>query len=132
RSGSNLRQGTYLHETRLTPAVVRAGLSLLATIQIPGDKHPEAQPLFAPKVPLQDGPHDLMLVATNADQVWAFDANTYQMQWARSVGRPIVSTRKIDGWLTNENFGIVSTPVIDGGNVYVVAWISSDGTVATA
>jgi len=29
RSGSNLRHGTYLHETRLTPAVVRGGLRKL-------------------------------------------------------------------------------------------------------
>ena len=132
RSGSNLRYGTYLKETRLTPDVVRHGLELLGTLHAPGDTHPEAQPLFAPKVPTHDGLHDLVIVATNADQVWAFDANTYEVQWTRTVGKPVKSIQKIDGWLTNDHFGIMSTPVIDGGNVYVVAWVSTDGKMATA
>ena len=132
RSGSNFRYGTFLRETRLTPDVVRQGLSLLATIHVPGDKHPEAQPLFAPKVTLQDGVHDLVVVATNADQIWAFDANSYEMQWTRTVGKPIKSTPQIDGWLTNDHFGILSTPVIDSGNVYAVAWVSTDGTIGAA
>ena len=134
RSGSNLRQGTYLHETRLTPDVVRGGLSLLAALQVPGDKHPEAQPLFAPRVSTHDGFHDLVLIATNADDVWAFDANTYRLLWTRNVGRAIASTKAIDGWGTNDNFGILSTPVIDigSGNLYVVAWVSTDAKVTTA
>jgi len=134
RSGSNLRLGTYLHETQLTPDVVRGGLSLLAALQVPGDKHPEAQPLFAPKVSMHDGLHDLVLIATNANEVWAFDANTYRMLWTRNVGRAVASTKDIDYWRTNDNFGILSTPVIDSGsgNMYVVAWVSTDAKVATA
>lgn len=132
RSGSNLRYGTYLNETRLTPEVVRGGLSLLATIPVPGDAHPEAQPLFIPRITLHNGTHDLVVIATNANQVWAFDANTYEMQWASTISRPIASTKQIDYWITNEHIGIMSTPVIDGGNVYAVAWVSTDGTFQTA
>ena len=132
RSGSNMRYGTYLTETRLTPEVVRGGLSLLATLKLPGDRRIEAQTLFANSVAMKNGSHDLAIQATNANQVYAFDAKTYKQLWMRTLGKPIKSIQKIDSWLTNDSFGILGTPVIVGGSVYCVAWVSADGNYTTA
>src|SRR3569833_2453529 len=83
RSGSNLRHGTYLHETRLTPAVVRGGLRKLFSMKMPGDQlGMEAQPLFMPSVRLANGAtHDLCVCATMANAIYGFDAKP-----ARSSG----------------------------------------------
>jgi outer membrane protein assembly factor BamB len=130
RSGGNLRHGVYGGETRLTPAVVRGGLRKLFTLTMTGDKRGmEAQPLFAPAIRANNGQtHDLCVCSTMANQVWAFDANSGKQIWKASLGKPINSTKQIDGWLINDHWGILSTGVIDAGVLYCVAWISGDGS----
>ena len=134
RSGSNLRHGTYLNETRLTPAVVGGGLRKLFSMKLPGDRlGMEAQPLFVPHFKLAGGAvRDLCICCTMANLVYAFDAGTGALLWKRSLGTPIKGTKAIDTHLINDHWGILSTPVVDGDKLYCVAWTSQDGTVQKA
>ena len=134
RSGGNLRHGTYLHETRLTPAVVSGGLRKLFSMKMTGDQiGMEAQPLFMPSVKLASGAtHDLCVCATMANAIYGFDANTGAALWKRVLGAPIKGTRAIDAWLINDHWGILSTPALDNGMAYCVAWISPDGSAGKA
>jgi hypothetical protein len=123
-----LRHGAY-HETRLTPAVVRGGLHKLAELKLPGDAHGmDAQPLFAAGVSINGHRKDLILCATLANRIHAFDCATYKQVWMTDVGKSVLSTNKIDFWGTNQHFGIMSTPEIVDDKLYVVAWISPDAT----
>src|SRR4029079_18268227 len=128
RSGSNLRYGAYA-ETRLTPAVVRGGLRKVAQLTMTGDaRGMDAQPLFAPRVMVKGKPTDLVLCATMANHVYAFDCATYKTVWVAKAGKPVNGTVNIDFHRTNDHFGIMSTPEVVDGNLYAVAWISPDGT----
>jgi len=134
RAYDNTRSGANTRETVLTPdAVVSRGIIRRLSLQLPGDQRgAEAQPLFVPGVTLADGTtHDVIYVATMANIVFAFDAHSGAELWQRLLGRPIDGNRSIDSWLINDHWGILSTPVIDesSGTMYVVAWISPDGSV---
>jgi hypothetical protein len=133
RSYDNLRSCTNTRETTLTPALVRRNpLRKHFSMVLPGDARGlEAQPLFLPDVTIADGTtHDMCLLATMANQVWAYDANDGTPLWMVRLGKPINGSRAIDYWTINDHWGILSTPVIDSDTkaVYCVAWISSDGT----
>jgi hypothetical protein len=128
RSGSNLRYGAY-HETRLTPAVVRGGMRKLAELKMAGDAHGmDAQPVFAPRVMINGRRRDLILCATLANRIYAFDCATYKQVWMTNLGKPIISSKSIDFWGTNQHFGIMSTPEILDNRLYVVAWVSQNGS----
>lgn len=133
RSYDNTRSGTNYNETILTPASLKSkGISRLFSVALPGDaRGAEAQPLIVPGVRCSDGfTHDLLLVATMSNHLYAFDANTGTPLWTQRLGNPIVGSSKIDGWLINTNWGVLSTPVVDrdANVVYSVAWSSPDGT----
>ncbi|MGC9944939.1 MAG: PQQ-binding-like beta-propeller repeat protein [Bryobacteraceae bacterium] len=133
RSYDNSRSGANTNETTLTPAAVGTrGIKRLFTLALPGDKRgAEAQPLIVPQVTMADGSqHDVVYIATMANRVFAFDANTGAQLWMVQIGTPINGAKKIDGYLINDHWGIVSTPVIDtaAGVMYANAWISPDGT----
>jgi hypothetical protein len=84
RSYDNSRSGANVHETILTPAAIRTrGIQRLFTLALPGDaRGSEAQPLIVPQVKLADGStHDVVYIATMANQVFAFDANTGAQLW---------------------------------------------------
>lgn len=77
----NARTGQNTHERVLTPANVKAPDQFvrLFTHQVEGDVY--AQPLYVPKLEIPaKGRHNVVFVATEADQVYAFDAEN-------SVGR---------------------------------------------
>ncbi|MBR1092115.1 hypothetical protein JQ621_32105 [Bradyrhizobium manausense] len=128
------RSGANNSETELTATAVRTkGIVKLFSIPIPDDPRLEAQPLAVGGVHTPGGRiRDLIFQATMGNWVYAFDAATGDKVWATHLGRPIVGTRAIDGHLTNVNWGILSTPVIDeaAGILYACAWISDDGSVA--
>lgn len=135
RSYDNSRSGTNVHETVLTPeAVGTRGIKKLLTLELPGDKRGcEAQPLIVPQVTMADGSqHDVVYLATMANRVFAFDANTGTQLWMVELGTPINGSTKIDEYLINDHWGILFTPVIDAaaGVLYACAWISHDGTSA--
>jgi hypothetical protein len=78
RAYSNDRSGSNTEENVLTAAAVRSrGIKRLFSLPLPGDRRgAEAQPLIVPAVALPGGRiRDLILLATMANQVFAFDAN---------------------------------------------------------
>ncbi len=134
RSYDNFRSGANTQETILTPSAVGTrGMKRLFTLALPGDARGcEAQPLVVPQVKLADGSsHDVVYIATMANQIYAFDANNGEQLWMTQLGT-VKGTKQIDGYLINDHWGILSTPVIDtaAGILYACAWISTDETVA--
>jgi outer membrane protein assembly factor BamB len=132
RTGSNLRYGAY-HETRLTPAVVKGGLHRLGELKMTGDaRGMEAQPLFAPGIVVNNQRKDLVLCATMANRIYAFDAHTYKTVWMTKAGTPVKGSKQIDMWQVNDHFGILSTPEIVDDHLYAVTWISPNGSKENA
>jgi hypothetical protein len=135
RSYDNTRSGANTQETILTPAAIRTrGIKRLFSLALPGDARGcEAQPLIVPSVKLADGStHDVVYIATMANQVFAFDANNGARLWMVQLGTPIKGDTSIDAHLINDHWGILSTPVIDtqAGVMYACAWASVDGSPA--
>jgi hypothetical protein len=154
RSGDNARSGWNPHETLLTQASVGTrGLVRPQNTIIPvfGDaRGMEAQPLILPKVKLPDGTvHDVMVLPSMANVVRAVDAHSGAELWKKNptLGTPIVGNTptgprkpKADGCVgdfptidchaVNDKWGVLSTGVIDPetARIYLVAWISPDGT----
>jgi PQQ enzyme repeat len=133
RSFDNARTGANTQETILSPTSVRSrGIRRLFSLPVPNDARGcEAQPLIVPGLVMNDGrPHDVVFLASMANQVLAYDANDGTLLWQRSLGRPINGSPAIDYHMINDHWGILSTPVIDvtGGLLYACAWISDDGT----
>ena len=137
RGYSNTRDGANLEESVLTAAAVRSrGIRRLFSLPLPGDRRgAEAQPLILAGARLPGGrTRDLVLLATMANQVFAFDANDGTPIWQRTLGLPVDGSRDIDAHLINDHWGILSTPVVDAaaGVMYACAWISPDGSSAKA
>ncbi len=142
RSYDNLRSGANTQETVLTAAAVSAhGIRRLFSLQVHGDKRGvEAQPLVLPGVQLVDGTtHDVIYLATMANQILAFDLGNGVPLWTRTLGRPVDPGQRINGldidrYHINDHWGVLGTPVIDRdtGVMYLVAWISPDGSAARA
>jgi outer membrane protein assembly factor BamB len=133
RSYDNTRAGANAQETILTPTAIRTrGIQRLFSLALPGDARGcEAQPLIVPGVKLSDGStHDVVYIATMANQVFAFDANNGARLWMVQLGNPIKGNTSIDAHLINDHWGILSTPVIDTQSavMYVCVWTSVDGS----
>jgi hypothetical protein len=161
RSADNARSGWNPHETLLTQAsVATKGIVRATIIPVYGDaRGMEAQPLILPNVKLPDGSkHDVMVLPSMANVVRAVDAHTGAELWKKDpiLGAPALGTaivgntptgpRKtqqdgcvgdfptIDCHGINDKWGVLSTGVIDPetGRVYLVAWVSPDGTPQNA
>jgi hypothetical protein len=137
RSYDNGRDGANTHESVLTAAAVGShGIKRLFSLALAGDgRGAEAQPLIVPGVGLPDGQtRDLVLVATMANKIFAFDANDGTPVWGSTFGTPVNGSRDIDAHLINDHWGVLSTPVVDAaaGVLYACAWISPDGSPANA
>lgn len=133
RSFTNSRDGANLSETVLTnTAVGTKGIQRILTMSTHNDARGcEAQPLLVPNVTMESGEvKDLVILATMANGIYAYEAGTDKLQWMKRLNRPIKGTRAIDGYLINDYWGILSTPVINTQNsmLYVVAWSSPDET----
>ena len=119
------RTGWNPTETDLTPATVASsGFGLLATLSVDGNVL--AQPLLVSNFVLPDGStHNVLIVATGHDSVYAFDAQTYAVLWKVSLGTSQASGDVGCGDVQPE-YGISSTPVIvrsaaNAATLYVVA-----------
>jgi hypothetical protein len=136
RAYDNDRSGANPHETALTQASVKSrGLRLLTTIPVFGDKRGvEAQPLILPQVKTAKGVRDVMVLVSMANQVRGVDATTGEALWSANLGPPIDGSAAIDMHLVNDHWGALSTGVIDPDTqrVYLVAWVSPDGSTARA
>jgi len=116
----NLRTGQNLAETILTTANVNSGqFGLLFTLPVDGEVY--AQPLYVPSVAVSDlGTHNIVIVATENDSVYAFDADSGGSPlWFNNLvpagGSAIPSSDTGCGDLTPQ-IGITGTPVIDPAN----------------
>lgn len=116
QASDSLRTGWYPNQPTLTPTMLsseRFGRSFDHRIQ--GQVY--AQPLVA---------NGVLLVATNSDFIYGFDAETGDLLWQRSVGPPVESSGGPDGgWCPNPSphIGVLGTPVIDAdtSTAYFVA-----------
>lgn len=136
------RTGANLNETVLNTHNVnsnRFGLLFARAV----DDEIFAQPLLVPNVNLgAKGKHNLIIVATASDSVYAFDADDAMVTepyWhVNFLTTNAVAPRNSDmtGACGGEyadftgNFGIVSTPAIDpkSGTIYLLARTKEDGT----
>jgi hypothetical protein len=156
RSADNARSGWNAQETLLSQASVeKKGIVRTTIIPVYGDARGiEAQPLILPGVKLADGSvHDVMVLPSMANVVRGVDARTGAELWKNSplLGKPITGNAPtgpkkngpdgcagdyptIDCHLINDKWGVLSTGVIDAESkrVYLVAWISPDGTPQNA
>jgi len=119
------RTGWNPTETDLTPASVQSSnFGLLKTLNVDGNVL--AQPLLVSGFVMPDSStHDILIIATGHDTVYAFDAQTYTILWQRSLGTSQNSNDVGCGDVIPE-YGISSTPVIvrsaaNAATLYVVA-----------
>ena len=157
RSVDNARSGWNSHETQLTQAsVTTKGIVRFTIIPVIGDaRGMEAQPLVLPQVKLPKGStHDVMVLPSMANVVRGVDARSgaglWQVTLGQNLGMPINGNtplgpktqpdncagaqRTIDCHAINDKWGVLSTGVIDPDTqrLYLVAWISPDGTPQNA
>ena len=132
------RTGLVSTETVLTPANV-PGLKILFQNTVDGEVY--AQPLAVTNQlvytnGVSQGMHDIVIVATEHDSVYAFDAETGTTYWQVSLLDPgcspvQASDPKINCSDLVPEIGITATPVIDraagsNGRIFVVA-MEADG-----
>lgn len=105
------RTGWNPTETDLTPATVAsAQFGLLDTLAVDGNVL--AEPLLVSGFVMPDGStHDILIVVTGHDSVYAFDAQTDALLWHVSMGKS-QSTRSVGCGDVHPEYGISSTPVI--------------------
>ena len=125
----NARTGANLNEKILTPSNVNSTqFGKLFTVKVDGDVY--AQPLYLPDLDIPGkGKHNVLFVATEADSVYAFDADgasaapLWHATLANSAqGAQVLSQRDVSCFFIAPQIGITSTPVIDikTGTLYVL------------
>jgi hypothetical protein len=124
RSYDNARTGWNQSETTLNPLTVTPNtFHKIGELRV--DDKVETSPLYVAGVSTNSGTRDLIIVATTNNTVYAFDANTNALVWAKSLGFPVQRLKPA----LYENWGITSTPVIDldTNTLYVVRLAWEDG-----
>jgi hypothetical protein len=118
------RTGLNNVETRLTQGAVATNFGKLFTIASPVGKI-YAQPLYAPAVTTPSGVHNLLIIATEANNVYALDATTGTTVWSFNAGTPIPAGDEYTPgrFALGPTIGITGTPVINPatGVIYFVA-----------
>jgi hypothetical protein len=118
----NSRTGANLNETILNTSNVNVS-TFGKLFVMPVDGFVYAQPLYMPGVNMPNsGTHNVLLVATAHDSVYAFDADSGAQLWQKSLGVPVPSS-VINTPNIQVEVGIISTPVVDPSTntLYVVA-----------
>src|ERR1700752_2369839 len=124
---NNARTGLNDREPILTPANVNQdSFGLLFNLSVDGKV--DAQPLYVSSVPIHGvGRKNVVIVATEHDSVYAFDADAGILYWHVSVlaGNEVPSDNRGCEQITPE-IGISDTPVIirpsdSPGTIYLVA-----------
>ena len=131
----NLRTGANTRETILTPANVNARqFGKLFTLKTDGGIY--AQPLYIPHLEIPGkGTHNVLVVATENDSVYAFDADNpsatplWHADFLKPGGLSPVDSRDVQCPFIQPGIGITPTPVIDpqSGTIYVLARTSEGG-----
>lgn len=109
---NNVRTGLDVNETILTPANVNSTqFGKLFTITTDGLV--DAQPLYLSAVSVAGVTHNLLIVATEHDSVYAFDADSGTQIWKTSALKSGETTSDDRGCSqVTPEIGITSTPVI--------------------
>ena len=127
RSADNARTGWNSQETQLTQtAVATKGITRVTIIPVFGDKRGmEAQPLILPGVTTPLGVKDVLVLPSMANVVRGVDAHDGSTIWQTALGTPVTGSRAIDMWGINDNWGCISTGVIDSDlkRLYQVCWV---------
>ncbi len=121
----NGRTGLNPSETTLTPANVNSSqFGLLRTVALDGAV--DAQPLLLSGLTIGAQQHNVVFAVTEADSVYALDADTGAQLWKTSVLGASETTSGDHGcYQISPQIGITSTPVIDRsagphGTIFVV------------
>ncbi len=132
----NLRTGVNATETVLTPANVNVSkFGKVASYSVDGRIY--AQPLYVPGVTINGAVHNVVYAVTEADSVYAFDADAVASGplWKRNftnsgAGITTIASTDTGGSNVSPQIGISSTPVIDTstGTLYCVAATNENGT----
>jgi len=119
------RTGWNPNETDLTPSSVGStNFGQLTVLNVDGNVF--AQPLLVSNFTMPDGStHDVLVIATGHDSIYAFDADTYATLWQVSLGQS-QSSNDVGCSDVVPEYGISSTPVIirsgaSSASIYVVA-----------
>jgi hypothetical protein len=124
------RTGEQLFETKLTPANVNQA-TFGKLFVIPVDGKVDAEPLYVAGLTVAGQIHNVLIVATENDSIYAFDADTGATLWHASMLLTGETTSDDRGCTQVEpQIGVTSTPVIDpgsgpNGTIYVVAMSKS-------
>lgn len=132
----NERTGATLTETMLTPENVNAEhFGKLESLPVDGDVY--AQPLYVPQLEIaKQGKRNLLIVATEHDSVYAFDADGFVATplWHttflnREKGITTVPPTDLQCPFIRPEVGITPTPVIDlkTSTIYVLARTKEHG-----
>jgi hypothetical protein len=127
------RTGQNINETILTTSNVNVNqFGRLFNLPVRGQVY--AQPLYVPNVTINGSAHNVLIVATELEYVYAFDADTKaaplwqvslvdKAHGAGTSEHPLTSSRAIGCTDMQPFIGISSTPVIDpsSGTIYVEA-----------
>jgi len=129
----NSRTGQNTNETILTTSNVKVG-QFGKLFSLPVDGQVYAQPLYVPGVSINGATHNVLIVATEADSVYAFDADSNAAPlWKASLvdaahgagsgETPLNSLTTIGCSDLQPTIGITATPVIDpsSNTIYVEA-----------
>ncbi len=124
----NFRDGVNAGETVLTPENVNTSeFGMLFKLAV--DDQVFAQPLIVSKVKIANGVHNVLYVATANNSIYAFDADQGTLYWHVNFGTPL--TKATATWSCLDmlgSAGIMGTPVIANGRLYVVAQTYIGGT----
>jgi hypothetical protein len=105
------RSGWNNTETDLTPATVAsANFGNIATLNVDGNVF--AQPMLLSGFQLPDGStHDVLIIATGNNSVYAYDADSYTLLWQVNLGTA-QSTTDVGCGDVHPEYGISGSPVI--------------------
>ncbi len=122
----NSRDGWNAAETVLTPQNVNPNVFGKLT-ELPVDGNVDGQPLYVSGLSIAGQAHNVLIVVTEHDSVYAFDADSLKQLWKVSVlgANEITSDNRGCSQISPE-IGITDTPVIDrthgpNGTVFFVA-----------
>jgi len=133
----NARTGQNTKEYVLAPETVNSGsFGKIFSCEVDGDVY--AEPLYVANVPIDNGIHNVVFVATQHDSVYAFDADlhecrTYWHDNFLSTGVTPISAASAGETGNMSEVGIIGTPVIDvaHGTLFVVAATQQSGGAAS-
>ena len=126
----NYRSGSNPNETTLTQSQVNVQtFGKLKTFSVQGYVY--AQPLYVPGLTINGTTHNVVFIATEHDQVYAFDTATGAQLWQANLLRSANPGTLVEPFSSDDvnctdlvpEIGITSTPVIDTttNTIYVLA-----------